>query len=141
MRQDDGIGSVGGLSIGALEAGSGGTICAAAGRAVAADTSSRPSAPAQNRARPGRAVKCDRRMGQSSRFRAAQPILRRPSDGPVTGCSAGRGSAERSEEHTSELPSLMRISYAVFCLKKYNTTNEAALYTRVRPKSKKTNNQ
>src|SRR3546814_7312931 len=30
----------------------------------------------------------------------------------------------RSEEHTSELPSLMRISYAVFCLKKkQNTTN------------------
>src|SRR3546814_8423940 len=27
-------------------------------------------------------------------------------------------SEERSEEHTSELPSLMRISYAVFCLKK-----------------------
>src|SRR3546814_2875778 len=26
----------------------------------------------------------------------------------------------RSEEHTSELPSLMRISYAVFCLKKTN---------------------
>src|SRR3546814_6278220 len=26
--------------------------------------------------------------------------------------------AQRSEEHTSELPSLMRISYAVFCLKK-----------------------
>src|SRR3546814_6751660 len=33
-------------------------------------------------------------------------------DDPVT--------AERSEEHTSELPSLMRISYAVFCLKKHN---------------------
>src|SRR3546814_2288066 len=28
----------------------------------------------------------------------------------------------RSEEHTSELQSLMRISYAVFCLKKTNTT-------------------
>src|SRR3546814_9133627 len=28
---------------------------------------------------------------------------------------------ERSEEHTSELQSLMRISYAVFCLKKNNT--------------------
>src|SRR3546814_4900384 len=28
--------------------------------------------------------------------------------------------AERSEEHTSELQSLMRISYAVFCLKKKN---------------------
>src|SRR3546814_7036656 len=30
----------------------------------------------------------------------------------------GRESGERSEEHTSELQSLMRISYAVFCLKK-----------------------
>src|SRR3546814_7404972 len=29
----------------------------------------------------------------------------------------------RSEEHTSELQSLMRISYAVFCLKKNNKTN------------------
>src|SRR3546814_4108810 len=29
----------------------------------------------------------------------------------------GRHAAERSEEHTSELQSLMRISYAVFCLK------------------------
>src|SRR3546814_7680288 len=32
------------------------------------------------------------------------------------------GAARRSEEHTSELQSLMRISYAVFCLKK-KTTN------------------
>src|SRR3546814_4765939 len=30
--------------------------------------------------------------------------------------------SERSEEHTSELQSLMRISYAVFCLKKNKTT-------------------
>src|SRR3546814_3929588 len=30
---------------------------------------------------------------------------------------------ERSEEHTSELQSLMRISYAVFCLKKKTTNN------------------
>src|SRR3546814_10896061 len=30
-------------------------------------------------------------------------------------------SDSRSEEHTSELQSLMRISYAVFCLKKKNT--------------------
>src|SRR3546814_1125939 len=30
--------------------------------------------------------------------------------------------AGRSEEHTSELQSLMRISYAVFCLQKKNTT-------------------
>src|SRR3546814_8623134 len=31
-----------------------------------------------------------------------------------------RAKAKRSEEHTSELQSLMRISYAVFCLKKKN---------------------
>src|SRR3546814_6078690 len=39
--------------------------------------------------------------------------------------SAGRTdrSAGRSEEHTSELQSLMRISYAVFCLKKKQETN------------------
>src|SRR3546814_10037909 len=30
---------------------------------------------------------------------------------------------DRSEEHTSELQSLMRISYAVFCLKEKNDTN------------------
>src|SRR3546814_6576725 len=30
----------------------------------------------------------------------------------------------RSEEHTSELQSLMRISYAVFCLKKKQKTNQ-----------------
>src|SRR3546814_1009207 len=33
-------------------------------------------------------------------------------------------SGARSEEHTSELQSLMRISYAVFCLKKKKHTNE-----------------
>src|SRR3546814_10306975 len=32
-------------------------------------------------------------------------------------------STQRSEEHTSELQSLMRISYAVFCLKKKTTTH------------------
>src|SRR3546814_4341211 len=33
----------------------------------------------------------------------------------------GETAGERSEEHTSELQSLMRISYAVFCLKKKTT--------------------
>src|SRR3546814_9124847 len=32
---------------------------------------------------------------------------------------------KRSEEHTSELQSLMRISYAVFCLNKKNQTNKS----------------
>src|SRR3546814_1288109 len=34
-----------------------------------------------------------------------------------------RAAETRSEEHTSELQSLMRSSYAVFCLKKKKTTN------------------
>src|SRR3546814_4700972 len=41
--------------------------------------------------------------------------------------SVGRqlcGLISRSEEHTSELQSLMRISYAVFCLKKKKNNNE-----------------
>src|SRR3546814_3562304 len=44
--------------------------------------------------------------------------------GPVSREAGSRPShlfPRRSEEHTSELQSLMRISYAVFCLKKKNT--------------------
>src|SRR3546814_2790136 len=41
----------------------------------------------------------------------------------------GKGTVLRSEEHTSELQSLMRISYAVFCLKKKKKHNkEISLY-------------
>src|SRR3546814_8874752 len=41
----------------------------------------------------------------------------------------GNAIDRRSEEHTSELQSLMRISYAVFCLKKKkNTTNTIQIY-------------
>src|SRR3546814_2542066 len=40
--------------------------------------------------------------------------------GHVTAQSCHRNLESRSEEHTSELQSLMRISYAVFCLKKNN---------------------
>src|SRR3546814_10684642 len=41
--------------------------------------------------------------------------------GACSYCAAGRENL-RSEEHTSELQSLMRISYAVFCLKKTKNT-------------------
>src|SRR3546814_2323277 len=43
--------------------------------------------------------------------------LRQPAPGGGAAVRLGRA-AGRSEEHTSELQSLMRISYAVFCLKK-----------------------
>src|SRR3546814_8468589 len=57
--------------------------------------------------------------------RCVQPWPRKktPSVATVSPCS-GPSHRLRSEEHTSELQSLMRISYAVFCLKtKINTTN------------------
>src|SRR3546814_10897853 len=41
----------------------------------------------------------------------------------------------RSEEHTSELQSLMRISYAVFCLKKKNNTPYQTIYIPLNIKS------
>src|SRR3546814_7603517 len=47
----------------------------------------------------------------------------------------GQGRCTRSEEHTSELQSLMRISYAVFCLKKktkQNINNHTVIHTRKR---------
>src|SRR3546814_10028933 len=47
--------------------------------------------------------------------RQRRPRAGRPFDG------VGELGRMRSEEHTSELQSLMRISYAVFCLKKNNT--------------------
>src|SRR3546814_5564788 len=53
---------------------------------------------------------------QASRRVAAAARAAAPKLHAQPGCCAGR-----SEEHTSELQSLMRISYAVFCLKKKRT--------------------
>src|SRR3546814_2250698 len=48
------------------------------------------------------------------------------------------GTRPRSEEHTSELQSLMRISYAVFCLKKKKKQQQKEKkYTEHKEKSKK----
>src|SRR3546814_3866285 len=49
----------------------------------------------------------------------AEPAAPPPAPAPAT----GKADNLRSEEHTSELQSLMRISYAVFCLKKKNKTH------------------
>src|SRR3546814_2277618 len=46
-------------------------------------------------------------------------------DGGEEGLRHRSARAARSEEHTSELQSLMRISYAVFCLKKKITNNSS----------------
>src|SRR3546814_7950183 len=76
---------------------------------------------------------------EPSRTQDLRAVLRRRHDGDGQLCLLGRVQIsdgigvclcalrgedleeQRSEEHTSELQSLMRISYAVFCLKKQNT--------------------
>src|SRR3546814_8179982 len=45
----------------------------------------------------------------------------------ITALGTLAGFTTRSEEHTSELQSLMRISYAVFCLKKKKTINTTTI--------------
>src|SRR3546814_5531724 len=72
-----------------------------------------------------------RRCGQIAQARraAVSPFVvfaSQPATERVVGnfLHAGTGhDSARSEEHTSELQSLMRISYAVFCLKKKKNTN------------------
>src|SRR3546814_7092178 len=58
-------------------------------------------------------------LGGAAEGRPARPADRKPRP---AGFRLGSAEAARSEEHTSELQSLMRISYAVFCLKKKKQT-------------------
>src|SRR3546814_7043126 len=51
---------------------------------------------------------------------APSPIIGSPTALQRARCGGIAANEGRSEEHTSELQSLMRISYAVFCLKKKN---------------------
>src|SRR3546814_9548823 len=83
--------------------------------------------------RPPRSTRTDTLFPYTTLFRSALPdlfgLVHRAciwragnasigSRGRSAGQAAGRRACNRSEEHTSELQSLMRISYAVFCLKK-----------------------
>src|SRR3546814_9713389 len=89
----------------------------------------RPSS--AERRRDVRSIPRARRHGDAGRYRSASArsvrgapsSVRRQSSLP---CPA----APRSEEHTSELQSLMRISYAVFCLKKKKTTRHMRIKER-----------
>src|SRR3546814_6315470 len=84
--------------------------------------------------RPPSSTRTDTLFPYTTLFRSAMPaggaeiptflsyfIEKRLSKHPEEfGNGAIEGVAGRSEEHTSELQSLMRVSYAVFCLKKKN---------------------
>src|SRR3546814_7202009 len=81
------------------------------------------------RERPGRG-RLPGRAGEGGRGRRVRRgVARQPSprhgpgrDGRRDACHPRRRRRVRSEEHTSELQSLMRNSYAVFCLKKKKET-------------------
>src|SRR3546814_2320220 len=61
-----------------------------------------------------------RRLHSRSSDRGLRAQCRRPTHAAAWRRGGGGDRRLRSEEHTSELQSLMRISYAVFCLKKKN---------------------
>src|SRR3546814_8825121 len=61
-----------------------------------------------------------RRTRHRSGMRSGTASAVRGVNGPCANRRPNRPRHRRSEEHTSELQSLMRISYAVFCLKKKN---------------------
>src|SRR3546814_7932232 len=68
--------------------------------------------------RPPRSTRTDTLFPYTTLFRSVRAVDQRVQH---LGAKIGRVPVlERSEEHTSELQSLMRISYAVFCLKKKN---------------------
>src|SRR3546814_10653775 len=68
-----------------------------------------------------------RGAGRTPRRRPHPRTARVPVHHSALGGTPARAAfAHRSEEHTSELQSLMRISYAVFCLKKKTKSNEIA---------------
>src|SRR3546814_1873868 len=87
-----------------------------------------------------------RRGGNTAAPRRPRPHFRSASGGSFRQLYSGRyrrphdtrepeDHADRSEEHTSELQSLMRISYAVFCLKKKNNrknTSNKQIYNQTR---------
>src|SRR3546814_6959779 len=82
-----------------------------------------------HRCRHGRQLRARRRPpghrplgNQPQREKTGRPVER-------TAVPAHNAQHDRTEEHTSELKSLMRISYAVFCLKKKIITTQQKLYT------------
>src|SRR3546814_2688142 len=74
----------------------------------------------------GQQAREERRQRQRRRAHRSAAVHEAPEDdvdAEVPARPAAERAPARSEEHTSELQSLMRISYAVFCLKKKKKTN------------------
>src|SRR3546814_5418480 len=91
------------------------------GRGVAAG-GLRPGRRQRDVARPGATGRADHAGRHDAR--ADAPAGRRHHDATAHRRHPSAGHHDRSEEHTSELHSLMRIPYAVFCLNKKQNTIE-----------------
>src|SRR3546814_9665329 len=85
------------------------------------DLDGREHRPAIEHQRPGQ-----RHMGVEAETLIHRPRAWKPRVALSTREARGYAPQPRSEEHTSELQSLMRISYAVFCLKKKKHYNPEA---------------
>src|SRR3546814_1238084 len=98
--------------------------------------------------RPPRSTRTDTLFPYTTLFRSTPPPRSSSPPAPIPSPMPPRSPPKRStaaaptrsEEHTSELQSLMRTSYAVFCLKKknetqYNPTNKAQACLSHPPKS------
>src|SRR3546814_13631481 len=77
--------------------------------------------------RPPRSTRTDTLFPYTTLFRSCRPPDARAVHAATAGCARSPESGRRSEEHTSELQSLMRTSYAVFCLKKKNTKHSTTV--------------
>src|SRR3546814_2098038 len=89
--------------------------------------------PVDKIARGGRAVKRpDEEPVRRAESREMRNLL--PKQGRGFGLEPSpRPGKIRSEEHTSELQSLMRISYAVLCLQKKNNNSHTTVHTQLQP--------
>src|SRR3546814_6311268 len=85
---------------------------------------------------PSTTPRCSQNPHRTATFERFRLISSSDSKLPATHSSIGgqrqraMTRAARSEEHTSELQSLMRISYAVFCLKKKNKKKQNSMNNR-----------
>src|SRR3546814_8735949 len=84
--------------------------------------------------RPPRSTRTDTLFPYTTLFRSAA-IAHRDANAVERRILAAENRFGRSEEHTSELQSLMRISYAVFCLKKKKVKNKTP-HTTIKPSKK-----
>src|SRR3546814_4035854 len=94
--------------------------------------------------RPPRSTRTDTLFPYTPLFRsppgppAAAPAATQAVPGQTDTATTDSTAPARSEEHTSELQSLMRISYAVFCLKKKKRDNSTNLRLSLSPNEQNT---